>query len=88
MRAGHGPDRLPGVMATLLNKRVRMQGFIILDHYADGYAAFQRDMKAWVASGEVKQREDIVNGLENAPAGLIGLLEGRNFGKAIVRIAD
>ena len=83
-----GPDRLPGVMATLLNKRVRMQGFIILDHYAEGHAAFERDMRMWVASGQVKQREDIVDGLENAPAGLIGLLQGRNFGKTIVRITD
>jgi len=88
----HGPaagaDRLPQLMAVLLNKRVRMQGFIILDHYADGHAAFLRDMKAWVASGQVKQREDIVDGLEHAPAGLIGLLQGRNFGKAIVRVAE
>lgn len=88
----HGPaagaDRLPQVMAVLLNKRVHMQGFIILDHYADGHAAFLRDMGNWVASGRVKQREDIVEGLENAPAGLIGLLQGRNFGKALVRVAD
>lgn len=83
-----GPDRLPLLMRALQNKRVRMQGFIILDHYADGYAPFVRDMSAWVAAGKVKLREDTVDGLENAPAALIGLLEGKNFGKVVVRVAD
>lgn len=83
-----GPDRLPLLMSTLLSKRIRAQGFIILDHYANGYAPFLRDMSAWVAAGKVKLREDIVNGLENAPAAFIGLLEGRNFGKVVVRVAD
>lgn len=83
-----GPDRLPMLMALVLRKRVRLQGFIILDHYADGYAPFLRDMSAWVAEGKVKLREDVVAGLENAPAALIGLLEGRNFGKVVVRVAD
>ena len=83
-----GPNRLPLLMSTLLNKRVRMQGFIILDHYADGYAAFQRDMAAWTAQGSVKLREDMVDGLEQAPAALIGLLEGRSFGKVVVRVAE
>ena len=83
-----GPNRLPLLMNTLLYKRIRAQGFIILDHYADGFAPFYRDMSAWVAEGKVKLREDIVDGLENAPAALIGLLEGNNFGKVVVRIAD
>lgn len=83
-----GPDRLPKVTATVLQKRVRMQGFIILDHYASRYDAFQRDMTAWVAAGKVKLREDRIDGLENAPAAFIGLLEGRNFGKLVVRVAE
>lgn len=83
-----GPNRLPLLMNTLLYKRIRAQGFIILDHYADGFAPFYRDMSAWVAEGKVKLREDIVDGLENAPAALIGLLEGNNFGKVVVRVAD
>jgi len=44
-------------------------------------------MGDWVAAGRVKLREDLVDGLENAPAAFIGLLEGRNFGKLVVRIA-
>ena len=83
-----GPDRLPMLMSTLLTKRIRAEGFIIMDHYADGFAAFQRDMGPWVASGQVKFREDVVEGLENAPQAFIGLLQGQNFGKLVVHVAD
>ena len=44
-------------------------------------------MRQWLASGQIGFREDLVDGLENAPAAFIGLLEGRNFGKLIVRVA-
>lgn len=82
-----GPDRLPQLVATLLQKRIRMQGFIILDHYATRFDDFRRDMGQWVADGRVKLREDVVDGLENAPAAFKGLLEGKNFGKLVVRVA-
>ncbi|WP_437838589.1 NADP-dependent oxidoreductase [Sorangium sp. So ce1153] len=83
-----GPDRLPKTMSTVLQKRIRVQGLVILDHYADRFDAFRRDMGAWVGAGRVKLREDRVDGLESAPAAFIGLLEGRNFGKLVVRVAD
>jgi NADPH-dependent curcumin reductase CurA len=83
-----GPDRLPQLFSALVFRRIRVQGFIILDHYADGHEEFQRDISAWVAAGRVKLREDVVVGLEHAPAALIGLLDGRNFGKVVVRVAD
>ena len=83
-----GPDRMPLLQRTLLVKRVKMQGFIISDHYATDYAAFSREMGAWVAEGAVRIREDMVDGLENAPKAFAGLLEGENFGKVVVRIAD
>jgi NADPH-dependent curcumin reductase CurA len=83
-----GPDRLPMLLGLVLRKRIRLQGFIILDHYADGFAPFYREMSAWVAAGKVKLREDVVEGLSNAPAAFIGLLEGRNFGKLVVHVAD
>ncbi|MGK3965038.1 NADP-dependent oxidoreductase [Sorangium sp. So ce118] len=83
-----GPDRLPKTMSTVLQKRIRMQGIVILDHYADRFDAFRRDMGAWVDAGQVTLREDRVDGLESAPAAFIGLLEGRNFGKLVVRVAD
>lgn len=45
-------------------------------------------MNEWVTDGRVKVREDMVDGLENAPTAFSGMLEGRNFGKLVVRIAD
>jgi NADPH-dependent curcumin reductase CurA len=83
-----GSDKRTQLLATILARRVRMQGFIILDHYADRYDAFRRDMSQWIAQGRVRLQEDIVDGLEQAPAALIGLLQGRNFGKVVVRVAD
>jgi NADPH-dependent curcumin reductase CurA len=83
-----GPDRLPLLLGLVLRKRIRLQGFIIMDHYADGFAPFYRDMSGWVAAGKVKLREDIVNGLESAPDAFIGLLQGRNFGKLVIHVAD
>jgi NADPH-dependent curcumin reductase CurA len=82
-----GPDRLPRLVATLLAKRIRMQGFIILDHYGERFETFRREMSGWIADGLVKLREDTVDGLEHAPAAFAGLLEGRNFGKLVVRVA-
>jgi len=83
-----GPDRLPELMRQILTKRIRMQGFIIFDHYAERYTDFSRDMQGWLAEGRVKYREDVTEGLENAPAAFIGLLEGRNFGKLVVKVSD
>ena len=83
-----GPDRLPGLVATLLAKRIRMQGFIILDHFGPRFDAFRREMGAWLADGRITLREDIVDGLEQAPAALARLLQGGNFGKTVVRVAQ
>jgi len=83
-----GPDRRPQLLATVLQKRIRLQGFIILDHYGERFAAFRGDMQAWLDADQIKLREDRVEGLEHAPTAFIGLLEGRNFGKLVVRVAD
>jgi NADPH-dependent curcumin reductase CurA len=83
-----GPDRLPQLQAAVLQKRIRMQGFIILDHYGERFEVFRREMGQWLQAGEVNLREDRVDGLENAPAAFIGMLEGRNFGKLVVQVAD
>jgi NADPH-dependent curcumin reductase CurA len=86
--APNGLNRLPGFLSAVLARRVRVQGFIILDHYADELASFTSDMKAWLAEGKIVLREDRVDGLEHAPEAFIGLLQGRNFGKLVVRVAD
>ncbi len=83
-----GPDRLPLLTRTILTKRLTVKGFIIFDDYGDHYREFFDEMSTWVQEGKVKFREDIVEGLENAPKAFIGLLEGKNFGKLIVRVAD
>jgi NADPH-dependent curcumin reductase len=82
-----GPDSLPKVMRGVLTKRLTVQGFIIFDH-EHRWDDFHADMSAWIRDGSVKYREDIVAGLENAPAAFQGLLQGRNFGKLIVRVGD
>lgn len=78
---------LPSVaelMEDVLVKRLRIQGFIVTD-YAAQQAEFLRDMGSWVASGAVKYREDVVDGIDHAVTAFIGLLEGRNFGKLLIR---
>ena len=82
-----GPDRLGLLTRTLLVKRIKMQGFIIFDDYAHRYGEFFGEMSQWLKDGKIKFREDVVDGLENAPQAFIGLLEGKNFGKLIVRVA-
>jgi NADPH-dependent curcumin reductase CurA len=82
-----GPDHLPQLLAAVLQKRVRMQGFIILDHYGPRFDAFRHEMGAWIAAGQVKLHEQVVQGLEHAPAALADLLQGRHNGKLVVQVA-
>ena len=60
-------------MGVFLKKRVRVQGFIIFDDYGQHYGEFLKQMSEWYAAGSIKYREDMVDGLENAPAAFIGL---------------
>jgi NADPH-dependent curcumin reductase len=80
-----GPNRLPVLMRNVLTKRLIIRGFIVTD-FAAKHGDFLRDVSAWVKEGRIKYREDIVEGLENAPRALIGLLRGENFGKVVVRV--
>jgi NADPH-dependent curcumin reductase len=82
-----GVDRTPQLLWTVLRQRVKVQGFIIFDHY-QRMPAFQEEMRGWLRDGRVKYREQLIEGLENAPRGLIGLLRGENFGKLVVRVSD
>lgn len=81
-----GPDRLPVVMMAVLRKSLTIRGFIQRE-FADQRPAFYREMAGWIKSGRVKYREDVVDGLENAPQALMGLLEGRNFGKLLIKVS-
>src|SRR6058998_895753 len=84
---GDGIDRLPVTMRQILSKRLTVRGFINYDFAVEHYAGFLREVGAGVAAGRIRYREDVVDGLENAPGAFIGMLEGRNFGKLIVRVA-
>ncbi|MDK4746411.1 NADP-dependent oxidoreductase [Leclercia adecarboxylata] len=83
-----GPDRLGLLMGTILKKRIRMQGFIINQDYGYRIAEFQQEMGRWVQEGKIHYREQVTDELENAPQALIGLLEGKNFGKVVIRVAN
>jgi len=69
----------------LLTNRVLVKGFIVSDHL-DRMPDFLKDVGAWVREGTIKYREDVAQGLENAPAAFIGLLQGKNFGKQLVKL--
>ncbi len=83
-----GTDRLSLLMGTILKKRLRVQGFIIFDDYGHRYGEFLDVMESWVEKGEIHYREHIVNGLQNAPEAFFAMLEGKNFGKTVVRVAQ
>jgi NADPH-dependent curcumin reductase CurA len=81
-----GPNQLPQLLAAILQKRVRVQGFIILDHYGERFDVFRNEMDEWVNSGQVKAVEHVVDGLLTAPTALSDLLQGRHSGKVVVRL--
>jgi NADPH-dependent curcumin reductase len=83
---GDGTDRLPATMREILSKSLTLRGFINYEFAAEHYPAFLHDVGAGIADGRIRYREDFVDGLENAPEAFIGMLEGRNFGKLIVRV--
>lgn len=80
------PDLAPRNERFVLVNRVRIQGFIVSDFYARRDEAL-RQLAEWVRQGRLTYREDVVDGLENAPAAFIGMLQGKNFGKQLVRLA-
>jgi NADPH-dependent curcumin reductase CurA len=77
-----GPMAVPGLVVT---KRLRMEGFIVMDFY-DRRAEAEARLASWIKDGKVKAIVDIVDGLDKAPQALIGLFEGRNRGKMAVRV--
>ena len=81
-----GPDRLSLLMGTLLIKRIKMQGFIVFDDYGHRYNEFSEQMAKWLIAGDIKYKEQVVEGLENSVNAFIGLLKGDNFGKLVVRV--
>ncbi|HEV3105384.1 MAG TPA: NADP-dependent oxidoreductase [Trinickia sp.] len=81
-----GPDRLPDTMRDILTKSLTIRGFINYD-FAEYFPDFIREIGPRVKSGEIKYKEDIVDGFEHTAKAFIGMLEGRNFGKLLIRVA-
>ena len=77
----------PNNLTQIVRARLTVQGFIISDHL-DRRPAFLKDMSAWLRAGTVKGHETIVSGIEQAPAALVGLLQGENIGKMLVKLSD
>ena len=78
-----GPRGVPGLIVV---KRLTMKGFIVMDFFREREKAIA-DLASWVAAGKLKVEEDVIDGLENTPAALIGLLAGENRGKRMVKVA-
>lgn len=84
-----GPDQTMAVFNDINLKRMSVHGLVTLDWVGTPlHEQFRKEMKAWILGGQVKVLEHVVDGLESAPDTLLGVFEGRNFGKAVVRVAD
>lgn len=82
-----GPDKSYALMTEMIKRRITMRGFIVFDDFADDFPEFIETMQRLIKEGEIKYKEHIVDGLENAPLTLNKLLRGDIFGKAVIQVA-
>ena len=82
---GGDNDRLPLLFRQILTKRMMIKGFIVFNHYDQREESILA-LSKWIKEGKIKYKEDFVEGLENAPNAFIGLLNGKNFGKLVVKV--
>ena len=80
------PETGPRLLGLLIVYRAKIEGFLITD-YMPRFGEGHRQLAAWFAEGKLKYEETIEVGLENAPRAFIGMLEGRNLGKQLVKVA-
>ncbi len=73
-------------LGPVVRKRLRIQGFIVSDTGWARYGTFREEMEGWIRAGRLRWREDVVDGLRNAPRAFIGLLKGENFGKLVIGV--
>ena len=81
-----GPDRSGAMLGAFLVKKIKVKGFIIFDDFPNHYPEFAKEMTGWIQAGKIKYREQIVEGLESAPDAFNEMLEGRNFGKVVIKV--
>jgi NADPH-dependent curcumin reductase CurA len=75
-------------LGLLISKRIKLQGFLVRDHLVEYGAQSAATFSALLSSGKMKCKETITEGIQNAPKAFVDMLNGKNFGKAIVRVAD
>ncbi len=81
------PEMGPRFLWKLIEKRARVEGFLVFQ-FADRYAEGLKQMAEWFNAGKIRNRENVVQGIQNAPRAFIGMLQGQNTGKQLVKIAD
>jgi hypothetical protein len=81
------PTPGPRNMMFIVSKRLRVEGFIVIDHF-DKFGAFIADVGPLVAAGKIELRETVWDGIENVAAAFVGLFHGDNTGKMLVRVGD
>src|SRR4029453_10400822 len=79
------PSPGPHNLRLAVRKRLTLKGFIVSDHL-DRLPQFYADMGSWMAAGKLKWQETVIDGIENAPRAFIGLFEGENTGKMLVKL--
>lgn len=80
------PQGPRNIARMLLTRRARMEGFLVFQ-YAERYQEGLDRLAHWIRDGSLKYREDVVEGIENSPSAFIGLLEGANFGKLVIKVS-
>jgi len=82
-----GPDRLSLLMGMVLRKRMTLRGFIVFDDFGHLYPEIAKQMGDWVRDGKIQYREEMIDGLERAPAVFVDPLSGKAFGKRVVKLS-
>jgi NADPH-dependent curcumin reductase len=85
---GDAGDSLMATMRAVLTKSLTLRGYINYEFAGEHYPAFLQTVGAGLADGTIVHKEDVTDGLENAPQAFIGMLRGKNFGKALIRLAN
>ncbi len=81
------PELAPRSLGLLIQKQAKVEGFLVFNFTHRHEHARQR-MAEWIRTGQLKYKEDVVDGLENAPEAFIGMMTGENFGKLLVRVGE
>jgi NADPH-dependent curcumin reductase CurA len=82
-----GPDCTPALLRSILTRSLTFRGFIVSEFWGDA-PEFYAQMATWLKDGEIRYREDVTKGLDQMVATFIGMLDGRNFGKTLIKLAD